>query len=217
MGLADSAPDTLDGHDPEITILEPAGSTQYMGGSTVPLSWSLAEAHLQDQIARIRMDGFLVDSLATPSGDNPYIWYWTVPQIVASFCYLEVTARDHFGNATTEISARFSVLPSFTSVPPPAAGLPTLSQPRPNPFNPLTHFHCELASEGNLSLAVFDLQGKRVRQLAAGVWESGTHAFAWDGTDEAGHRAASGTYLIRLAYTTGTARGTLVRKVVLLP
>jgi hypothetical protein len=218
IGMGDSGSGWLDGRDPVVQILEPAASTQYLGGTTVPLSWSIEEGNLVVSIARIRIDGAIVDSLTLPAGENPYDWPWLVPQIVASFCFLEVEARDLYGNVCNVVSERFSILPSYTGVDQPPDPLTTsLSEPRPNPFNPLTRFECRLASEGQLSLAVYDLQGRLVRRLAEETLGSGLHSYSWNGTDDRGHRVASGSYLIRLAFSGPDAHVTSVRKVVLLP
>ena len=49
-----------------------------------------------------------------------------------------------------------------------------------------------------VDLAVFDLRGRRVRQLAAGVLPPGEHSFSWDRRDASGRPTAAGTYLLRL-------------------
>jgi flagellar hook assembly protein FlgD len=47
-------------------------------------------------------------------------------------------------------------------------------------------------------LEVFDLRGRRVKELFRGELGRGPHAIRWDGTDHTGARLASGTYLVRL-------------------
>jgi lysyl endopeptidase len=74
-----------------------------------------------------------------------------------------------------------------------------LGQNFPNPFNPLTKIEFELARPENISLAIYDLQGHLVRVLAQGNLPAGTHSVIWDGSTDSGDRAASGTYLYRLA------------------
>jgi subtilisin-like proprotein convertase family protein len=78
----------------------------------------------------------------------------------------------------------------------------------PNPFNPRTEIRFGLPRECNVDLSVFDLRGRRVAELIDDLLPAGHHAVAWDGTDDAGGRVASGTYFCRLR-----ADGrTLVRK-----
>ena len=85
-----------------------------------------------------------------------------------------------------------------------AASLPTqfaLGQNFPNPFNPTTTIRYDVPADRggeSVSLAVYDLAGQRVRQLALPAPGAGTHYVTWDGLDESGHAVASGVYLCRL-------------------
>ena len=75
-----------------------------------------------------------------------------------------------------------------------------LAQNVPNPFNPRTAIRFEVpgASGGAVELAVFDLLGQRVRTLASGSIEAGSHEITWDGRDEMGRDVSSGVYVARL-------------------
>jgi ligand-binding sensor domain-containing protein len=72
----------------------------------------------------------------------------------------------------------------------------------PNPFNPETMIEYELTSSSWVSLAVFDLNGREVKQLALGIQDEGTHRAVWDGTDQAQQAVPAGVYMARL--TVGT-------------
>ncbi len=75
-----------------------------------------------------------------------------------------------------------------------------LEQNVPNPFNPLTTIAYSVpADAAEIRIAVYDVAGRLVRTLAAGVAEPGRHAVTWDGRDEKGERVASGIYFVRLA------------------
>lgn len=73
-----------------------------------------------------------------------------------------------------------------------------LSQNTPNPFNPRTTIRFELTRPGSVRLDVFDVAGRLVRQLVDADLGAGRHEVSWDGRDERGHEAASGSYLARL-------------------
>ncbi len=73
-----------------------------------------------------------------------------------------------------------------------------LSQNSPNPFNPRTTINYEIASPCRVRLIVYDLHGRRVRTLADEWQESGSHRYAWDGTDDLGVEVSSGIYLYRM-------------------
>ncbi|MBE0564426.1 MAG: hypothetical protein IH621_00585, partial [Krumholzibacteria bacterium] len=68
----------------------------------------------------------------------------------------------------------------------------------PNPFNPATELRFELPTEARVSLRVYDVAGRLVRTLTAGRLPAGPHAVRWDGRDDRGRGAASGTYVARL-------------------
>lgn len=68
----------------------------------------------------------------------------------------------------------------------------------PNPFNPTTRIRFALEEPAFVDLAVYDLGGRLVRQLAQGQQPAGEHAAVWDGTDGSGREVASGTYFYSL-------------------
>jgi flagellar hook assembly protein FlgD len=68
----------------------------------------------------------------------------------------------------------------------------------PNPFNPSVAVRYRLSRASNVAIVVFDLYGRRVRQLVRQTEEAGTHETIWDGCDDEGHAVASGGYVARL-------------------
>ncbi len=68
----------------------------------------------------------------------------------------------------------------------------------PNPFNPRTEIAFRLGAETRIELAIFDLQGRRLRLLESGLLPAGEHRLLWDGQDKAGRDMPSGTYFCRL-------------------
>ena len=69
----------------------------------------------------------------------------------------------------------------------------------PNPFNPAVVIPLDLATDAaQMSLTVYDVLGRRVRQLWQGPLGAGSHRFSWDGRDEAGKAVAAGVYLYRV-------------------
>lgn len=71
----------------------------------------------------------------------------------------------------------------------------------PNPFNPVTRIAWSVPEGGaRVSLAVFDLAGRRVRTLVDRRAPAGGHIANWDGTDDNGRPAASGVYFYRLSW-----------------
>jgi hypothetical protein len=68
----------------------------------------------------------------------------------------------------------------------------------PNPFNPRIEFGIRVAQPGAVSLEIYDLKGRQVRSLVVNAADDLEHSVVWDGTDERGHRLASGVYHVRM-------------------
>ncbi len=108
----------------------------------------------------------------------------------------------------------------FTPPEPAAVGpsrIPTaalrLSSPSPNPTRGSSRFVLELAEPADVSLDVFDTQGRRVAALASRSFSAGLHSLSWDGSAAGGEPAAAGLYFLRARSVAATS----VRRLLLLP
>ena len=99
------------------------------------------------------------------------------------------------------------VLKSSLSGQPTAVQTPTTARPAqyqlgdsyPNPFNPQMVIPLDLATDQRqVSLILYDVLGRRVRQLWQGPLGTGSHRFVWDGRDAAGRDVAAGVYIYRI-------------------
>lgn len=68
----------------------------------------------------------------------------------------------------------------------------------PNPFNPSTTIHYNLARATSVSLAIYDVRGALVRTLVSGNETAGEKEVQWDGLSNRGQPLASGVYFYRL-------------------
>ena len=69
----------------------------------------------------------------------------------------------------------------------------------PNPFNPAVVIPLDLATDAaGVSLTVYDVLGRRVRQVWQGPLQAGSHRFVWDGCDAVGKGVAAGVYLYQV-------------------
>jgi hypothetical protein len=75
----------------------------------------------------------------------------------------------------------------------------------PNPFNPRTTFGFTLARDARVELAVYDVRGRLVRRVLDEAIEAGAHPgqASWDGNDDQGRAAPSGTYFLRMKTSEG--------------
>ena len=95
-----------------------------------------------------------------------------------------------------------SVGEQMTAVLASSAGRPAqhrLGDSYPNPFNPAVVLPLDLATDAvRVSLRVYDVLGRRVRQVWQGPLGAGRHRFTWDGRDEEGKGVAAGVYLYQV-------------------
>jgi predicted MPP superfamily phosphohydrolase len=69
----------------------------------------------------------------------------------------------------------------------------------PNPFNPETVITFDLPAAGDVLLAVYSADGRRVATLVDRQCGQGRHAAVWRGRDDTGAEVASGVYFVRLS------------------
>jgi len=74
-----------------------------------------------------------------------------------------------------------------------------LRSSRPNPFRERTAIEFDLAADGPVRLAIYDIQGRLVRELVNGIQSAGTHHAMWAPYQETQqHPLPSGVYFARL-------------------
>jgi len=78
-----------------------------------------------------------------------------------------------------------------------------LAQNRPNPLRDNTSISYQLAADGPVKLAVYNVAGQLVKTIVNRPQMAGRYTVSWNGRDESGRQAATGVYFYRL-----TANGT---------
>lgn len=143
---------------------------------------------------------------------------WTVPTDGAGgtesgrhrFVYLG--GRPYRWNAD-RLRAAVSALHDRYLAPPAAGGARLfLRAPAPNPSSEArTKIAFLLPQAGQAELALFDVQGRRIRVLRNAASPAGWNAEIWDGRDDAGESVASGVYFARLEVAGASASTRVVR------
>ena len=89
----------------------------------------------------------------------------------------------------------------------------TMSGGVPNPFTTATRVFYTLAHGENVTAAVYDVRGSRVKLLESGRRKAGSHELSWNGANERGAPVASGVYYLRIQTREGSraSKLTLVR------
>jgi hypothetical protein len=133
--------------------------------------------------------------------------------------YDEASVADAgFGTATSRAGyyrgtgASFTTLSGISSTTDLLPAVMVVDQNRPNPFNPRTTIHFSLPRDQDVTLRIFDLHGEVVRTLIDGTLAAGQHEATWEGRDDQGGQAPSGTYLYRLR----SEDGEVTRKMLML-
>jgi hypothetical protein len=167
------------------------------------------------------LDNFTVDASSLPSGytnTSGNTWEWTGsgdPETSVDFTldagdgntstyFLEVTDACEDPNTTT-----FD--PAFEFGP--AASKTQLAGNAPNPFSGQTTVEFDLAERSRVTVAVYDMMGRKVATLVDGVRSAGPHAVGWNGRSDSGQDLASGVYLLRMKadQQSETRRMTIIR------
>ncbi len=134
------------------------------------------------------------DSGSIPEGRDFQLYLPAENRVVVLSMRDQATTQLEVGEESLAVQIR---TPDFlTDVPAELAGLNLRNVP--NPFNPSTEFRFNLPREGDVEIRVYNLRGALVRRLPGGVMPAGPAAIRWQGFDEHGARAASGTYFFRL-------------------
>ncbi len=116
-----------------------------------------------------------------------------LPSEAYTLTYYRIT----FDDLVNGVSTTYTWNPAVT-VPAGSAGKSILLTPSPNPMAGSTEFRFMLPVATQANLTVYDVRGRRIRELHKGVVHSAPTAVAWDGCDDEGARVAQGMYIARL-------------------
>lgn len=73
-----------------------------------------------------------------------------------------------------------------------------VSQNYPNPFNPRTAINYQLPVQSDVTINVYDIQGRLVKTLVNETKEAGGYTAVWTGIDNNGRSVSSGVYFYRI-------------------
>ncbi len=171
----------------------------------IPESWSVKITDLQTGAALNLRDAESYAFSVTPEAISPGS---VSPGSVSPEAGLQAPRWAGTAMKAGSTTARFvlSIAPSVaTGVTPEADGALSLSPPTPNPARGTARIAFTLATEGEATVSVYDVQGREVARLAQGPRASGVHAVTWNTS-----AVAAGVYVVRLQ----TADQVLTRRAV---
>lgn len=65
----------------------------------------------------------------------------------------------------------------------------------PNPFNPTTEIKYNIPQSQFVQVVVYNALGQKVKTLISGYQQAGSYNLIWQGTNDAGQKVGSGTYI----------------------
>lgn len=173
--------------------------TAQTDGTIVTLTWTTATEtenlgfHIYRSIAKesdyVQITGEMI--LGAGSSDEAQNYTYTDCDIKSGNTYYYKLADVDFNgniNFHVPISITIEAVPTKYS----------LAQSYPNPFNPETAINYTLKEAGNVSLKIYNLQGRLVRTLVDQKKPVGSYSVMWNGTDDNGILLASGVYYYTL-------------------
>ena len=123
----------------------------------------------------------------------------------------KATGNPHIGIASVDARDQANKKVDLLSPSPSSPIATALAPASPNPFKRASTFGFSLARSGPAELAIFSVDGRRVKTLFAGTRGAGAYRVAWDGTDDAGRTVPSGLFFARLATREGRFTCSVVR------
>jgi hypothetical protein len=143
------------------------------------------------------------------ASDGSFVWEGSLTRGPA---YVTATATDTFGN-TSEFSETFPNPEGIEEEPPVFVDRGTSLETYPNPSLHGTVIFYELPKAGEISLAIYDADGRLIRTLVARSQQAGYHTVHWNGKDNEGRIVPSGIYFccFKLGYLTCFEKTVLIK------
>jgi hypothetical protein len=209
-GACAAGPDLI---PPTVAVVYPAGGESFAPGDTVDIGWVATDNKQVDSVSVFYSGNAGRDFVLVAHGEpNDSLYRWIAPEIASDSCLVRIVAFDP-GKLTGEgvCGGYFSIRRTTGADDLPAITF-ALKQNYPNPFNPSTTIDYTLARTGPVEIAIFDVNGRKVRTLVSGIKTQGAYKAVWNGKNERGTSVASGVYFYRL--TAGDF--TQIKKMILL-
>lgn len=208
-----SFPLISDNQAPVVSVVTPNGGESVGIGSVLDIDWNQSDdiGVVHAQILLSTNGGASFDQVIAAGAMNGS-FSWTVDASAGTTNRVKIICHDTAGNSTEAVSAANFTIGGVSAVGDLPAGRVALAQNAPNPFNPRTEIKFSVPTDQDVTLRIYNVDGRLVRTLLQGRQVAGAHSIMWSGQNDQGGRVASGLYFYRLI----TDSGTLTRKMTLL-
>jgi hypothetical protein len=80
----------------------------------------------------------------------------------------------------------------------------------PNPFNPSTTIKFILPNSQQVNISVYDVLGRKIKNLISTILNAGTNEIRWDGKNDYSVSVTSGMYIYKIQTREGTITGKMM-------
>ena len=195
----------MDIKEPMVTLLYPNGGQWLKQGSIDTIRWVATDNVGIDSVAiHLSLDSGNKWQLVAEIDSGAIAHYrWFIPDTVSKECLLKISVFDFDGNEGFDVSDSNFTIGKVAEVDQKIGTLIVpvdfeVEQNYPNPFNNSTVIPFFLPKNSYVKVEIFNLNGQKVRSLAAENFPSGFHRLSWDSTEDSGKKVSSGIYLYRI-------------------
>jgi len=171
------------------------GSLSWTGGPAIDLDFELLDADSNVVAGAASLSDPEVVLVSNPVPGN-YIWKiisFTNPNPTLAYTITSVQCLRPTGVSEPGVQLRLALEPNV-----------------PNPFTRATSIRFSLPVSGQVTLRVFDSNGRLMRTLVDGTLPAGVHQRVWDARDLGAHHAPAGVYFYRLETSVGVQTRKLI-------
>jgi hypothetical protein len=204
----------ISNNTPYCEVLSPSGYVKWYVGTSHDILWEATDEQTNSEDLFIDIHYSINDGLEwiliAENEVNDGIYEWTIPNTPSNVCRVRIRARDSDDLVGQYISPAFKIENPFGPF-----NKEEQSESKKlieteevveyydlhfksNPFKDNTSIHYFLKKNENISLSIFDITGRIVRNLEVGVKEPGRYSVLWNGCDDNGKKVTEGIYLVRL-------------------
>jgi hypothetical protein len=189
----------------------PVGVTYAIEESSVTLSWDQIEIATEYHIERATDSLFATNLIEFESETNTFTDNGLEADIDYYYRISAVCCDGDFVSTNSDVVSIMLTVMDVAS----ADNLPesfSLHQNFPNPFNPVTSIHFDIALNGYVSLKIYDILGNHITDLVSDYYTVGHYTVNWAGINKFGNDVESGVYIYQLQHS----KGVMTKKMVLL-
>jgi hypothetical protein len=197
-------PSSVDVTPALLEVLTPNGGESIDEGGEYEITWDASDDYgVRDFTILASYDGGSTygDTVGVVGGFDRSI-VWDVPIGEYPSCRIGIDAVDRGYNSTFDASdATFAIVQDASGIEDEVAEIPggvMLVGSERNPFTGSTHIFFGVPKRMEVSIRVFDAQGRLTRELVDMTAGAGYHSVLWDGRSESGSLVAPGVYFVRL-------------------